>query len=59
MAIDNITGTNLELLETYALRPLRELALHNAGIKVLDQTSLDFVCAKLKEIDDEIERRRS
>lgn len=59
MAIPDITGINLEYLETFSLRPLRELALHNAGIKPLPQEAIDFNLAKLQEIDDELARRRS
>ncbi|CAB4124390.1 hypothetical protein UFOVP49_228 [uncultured Caudovirales phage] len=59
MYIEEIQNINLELLETYALRPLREVVLHNAGTKLLDQDSLDYALGKLKEIDDELERRRS
>lgn len=56
--IDNIANINLELLETYTLRPLREVILHNAGVTVLAPDELQYAYDKLKEIDDEIQRRR-
>lgn len=59
MAIENIEDMNLELLETYGIRPLREIVLHTAGVNSLSPEALQFNLDKLKEIDDELVRRRS
>ena len=59
MPIENIENINLELLETYGIRPLREIVLHTAGVNSLSPEALQIALSKLKDIDDELLRRRS
>lgn len=56
--IENIENTDTDRLESFGSRCLRELTLHNAGVKLLSNTVYDYAINKLKEIDDELERRR-
>lgn len=56
--ISNIEDIDLDRLESFGARSLREITLHNIGAKLISNTAYDFAVNKLKQIDDEIERRR-
>lgn len=56
--IQDIENIDTDRLESFGARSLREIILHDTGIKVLSNTAYDYTLNKLKEIDDELERRR-
>ena len=51
-------NTDIERLDGFSTRALRELALHTAGVKTISTDEIDYILAKLKAIDDEMQSRR-
>lgn len=55
MTIQELPGINLELRELSSLRSLRELTLHDSGVKELASDSMQSALDKLESIAAAIE----
>jgi hypothetical protein len=53
-----IQEIDIDRLESFTHRAMRELMLHDRGLTLLSNTAYDYNVDKIKFIDDEIRRRR-